>query len=252
LGDARDRDVQVSWLMAAIARLPQAEFSAGVARVLDRCQRKREKLQPKVLAGINALSSTRALHQMLIATKKMLPDGKKGDLLTPSPELLDRAERQVLARLEQFLALKGCLADPNDHQRHHTMRIAGKQLRYTVEIYRPLYAGRIDAVLNAMKQLQTLFGDLHDCDVWIEQLAQHRDKQSKRIARLFGHAGPFARLEAGIRYLEEDRSRCRREIFQTLVEYWGSQAGLWDELTRIVHSREQIPPVENRLTVHCD
>jgi len=238
LGDARDMDVQVGFVSDVLCRLQDPACMPGTARVLVRCVRRREKLQPKVLAAMSRLLSSRALHQMLATTKKMLPEGKGAENLPPSPALFQHAQQHILARLEELHAFRACLADPEDYEQHHAMRIAAKRLRYTMEIYRPVYAGRSDGAIDAVKQLQTLLGEIHDCDVWVEQLDAMLQKQAKRLRSLYGHAGPLARLKAGIEYLQQERRRHRRKLFQTLVHYWErlDRKGAWDRLTRIVRS----------------
>jgi len=87
--------------------------------------------------------------------------------------------------------------------------------------------------------VQTLLGDIHDCDVWVEQLGRSLQKQSKRMQRFYGHAGPLAGLKTGVDYLQQDRQQRRRELFGQLVEYWQrlSRDGYWEELARLVRRR---------------
>ena len=84
-----------------------------------------------------------------------------------TPEALARTSRHVLRRLDNLLQRQGALASPDDRERHHAMRIAAKRLRYTMEICRPMYPGRLDEPVEAVKRVQTLLGEIHDCDVWL-------------------------------------------------------------------------------------
>lgn len=160
-----------------------------------------------------------------------------------SPESFAQAQQEILGRLNQLLALQDCLNRPDDQQSHHAMRIAAKRLRYTLEIVRPIYSGALDATLEAIKQVQTLLGEVHDCDVWQEQLNRFGNEERNRIKSYYGHAGPFARLNAGIEYLRQDRVRRRRECFQDLVRLWGELdiQEFWKNLVGIFRSDVQQP-----------
>ncbi len=243
LGAARDKDVQIQWVSDVLARLEDRSCVLGVARVLVRCQRKRERLQPKVLRLLRQLLAGRALHEMLTATKKLTATAEDKQVSDKSPVVFERAERHITARVGELRAFEPCLASPGDHQQHHAMRIAAKRLRYTMELFKPVYEGGLDRVIEAIKQVQSLLGDAHDCDVWVVQLDNMLQKQSKRFVRNFRHAGPLAQLQPGVDFLKQDRRRRRDERFSTLVQFWQEQteASLWDELAEVVGLRGALP-----------
>lgn len=253
LGDARDRDVQIDFVGDLLARLQDRACMPGAARVLVSCQRKREKLQPEVLRLLERLLAGRALHQMLSATKKLTAVAQNELLTEKSPLVFQRAEQHITERLGELRAFEPCLARPDAFEQHHAMRIAAKRLRYTMEVFRPIYDGALDRPVEAVKQVQSFLGDVHDCDVWVEQLDRMLVKQSRRLQRLFRHTAPLARLQAGIEHLKQDRRRRRRDLFDTLVQFWQeqSEAGLWTELLQVVQARGQ-PAAEpnHRLTIH--
>jgi CHAD domain-containing protein len=239
LGDARDQDVQIAFLCDLLSHLQELQYVAGVARVLVRWERQREKVQPQVIRSIRRLLGTPILHEMLAATKKWRDDGQGDEPWRPSPMLFAHGEKHILSRLEELRAFEPCLSDPQDKAQHHAMRIAAKRLRYTVEICRPMYAGRVDGVLEAIKQVQSLLGEIHDCDMWMVQLDAFTAKEAKRLQKLYGHPGPLARVKAGIHYLRQERQKRREALFSTLTQYWRDLTGegLWEDLVQAVRSR---------------
>jgi CHAD domain-containing protein len=248
LGAARDKDVQIQWVSDVLARLEDRACVLGVARVLVRCQRKRERRQPEVLRRLRQLLAGRALHEMLAATKKLTSAADGKEAAEKSPVVFERAEWHISQRVKDLRAFEPCLADPDDHQQHHAMRIAAKRLRYTMEFFKPVYDGGLDRVIEAIKQVQSLLGDVHDCDVWVDQLDKMLQKQGRRFARFYRHAGPLAQIQPGIDYLKQDRRRRREHLFSTLVDFWREQteAGLWDELAEVVRLRAPLPDVSER------
>jgi CHAD domain-containing protein len=243
LGAARDKDVQIEWVSDVLARLEDRSCVLGVARVLVRCQRKREGVHPEVLRLLRQLLAGRALHEMLTATKKLTAsaDGKQSP--ENSPVVLQRAEWHIAERVKDLRAFEPCLARPDDQKQHHAMRIAAKRLRYTMELFKPVYEGGLDRAIEAIKQVQSLLGDVHDCDVWVAQLDKMLQKQSKRFVRYFRHAGPLAQIQAGIDFLKRDRRRRRDELFSILVQFWQerTEAGIWDEVAEVIGARGPLP-----------
>jgi hypothetical protein len=150
-----------------------------------------------------------------------------------------RAEFHITGRLEEMLACEDSLKRPDDAPAHHVMRIAAKRLRYTLEITRPIYSGQLDPALAITKRVQTLLGDVHDCDVWQDQLDEFAAEEHDRLCSLYGHGGLFARLNTGLQYLREDRRRRREQAFAELLELWqhSKEEGLWEDLAQAVHTR---------------
>jgi CHAD domain-containing protein len=241
LGNARDRDVQIEFLCGILSLLNAKECFPGIARLLVQLERERERLQRKVVKAVDRLEAKGVLQEMRQATKRILrrAEARPEDVQTAAT--LARPKRHVQRQLEELLRHQESLADPTDRQGHHAMRIAAKRLRYALEIARPLYAGRLDESVEAIKRVQSLLGTVHDCDVWAAHLDVFAATECDRIIGLFGHAGRFARLQGGIDYLRADRRRHRHEIFEQLVAYWAAlnQSHLWDRLLEAVQAPQE-------------
>ncbi len=243
LGDARDRDVQIELLCGTLSALQANECFPGVARVLVSLEHDRERLQRRVVKAVGRLKAKGVLREMRRAGKRILRQLQAPPEDARTPEALARTSRHILRRLDKLLQRQGALANPDDRARHHAMRIAAKRLRYTLEICRPMYPGQLDEPVEAIKRVQTLLGEIHDCDVWLEHLDRFASAERKRITKMFGHAGRFQHLLPGIEHLRQDRSGRRRQAFGELVEYWAElgRRGLWDGLTGVVRPPYQLP-----------
>jgi CHAD domain-containing protein len=243
LGDARDRDVQIECLCGALSTLSAKECFPGIACILVELERDRERLQRKVVRAVDRLEATGVLKKMRRTTKRILRQAASAAEDVQSHATYAQTEWHILRQLNEMLQHQDSLANPEDRQRHHAMRIAAKRLRYTLEIARPLHPGRLDDAVEATKRVQSLLGDVHDCDVWMDQLDAFAASQRRRIVKLFGHAGRLVRLQAGIDYLRRDRGRHRQEVFRQLVEYWAElgQQRLWEGLRAVLVVRGEAP-----------
>jgi CHAD domain-containing protein len=60
----------------------------------------------------------------------------------------------------------------------HRFRIAGKKLRYTVELFAPVYASSLEDMQEELKSVQTLLGDIQDCAVVRKMISRHQGEDS--------------------------------------------------------------------------
>ena len=244
LGPARDKDVQIEFVREFLDGLTDRAARPGVRRLLLRLRQQRAAIQPKVVRAADRLAASGLVKDMRGAAKARLADLKARDVQLQSPFVFLQAERRIVRRLEEVLAYQDCLSNAADIERHHEMRIVTKRLRYTLEICRPVYDGDLDDAIEAAKALQTLLGDIHDCDVWTDYLPQFEQEERARTVAYYGHAGPFKRLRVGIEHLRQDRGRHRDETFVEAGELWRrlAEKGTWDGIVSTVLSRVQQPP----------
>src|SRR5208337_1689733 len=115
---------------------------------------------------------------------------------------------------------------------HHATRIAAKKLRYTLETYAPLYRRELKKPFARIKRLQDLLGDIHDCDVWIEQMTLAIIKQRARRHPRGAPADAAVSAVAPLRRLLVNRERRRARLYRQFVRYWDSlvRAGFRDAL----------------------
>jgi len=236
LGDARDKDVQADFLWRFLADLNDRTLLPGIARIVVGLEHQRERLQPTVIAAAERAENS-GIVQGLLATSKAILDelGKKSVRLT-GRELFSRLERQITRNLDDLLDYQDSLEDPHNEEGHHEMRIAAKHFRYTLEICKPAYSGRLDNYLATVKRIQSLLGDIHDCDVWVEHLAATLGEEGKQLAEYYGHNGHLNRLAAGTEHLRDERRATRGHLFEELVGYWHElkQEAYWEGLRELV------------------
>ena len=239
LGSARDRDVQIELLCGTLSALNARECFPGISRILVQFERDRERLQRKVVKAVDRLEARGILRQMQRTTKRILQAAASADEDVQTPAVYAQTGRHILRQVDELLQHQDSLANPNERERHHAMRIATKRLRYTLEIARPVYPGRLDEAVEAIKRVQSLLGEVHDCDVWAEHLDAFAAEERERITALFGHAGRFTRLQPGIDFLRADRRGHREEVFKQLVDYWAElgRRRFWDGLVSVVLAR---------------
>jgi CHAD domain-containing protein len=219
-GNARDMDVQIELVCRALHTADQPTYYPGVARLLVHLERQRERLQAGVVEASKRLRRSGVLEEMQATAKRLLAGLSAEELAAQKSAARGVMAKHVERRLSCLLSCEDSLLDSEAKQQHHAMRIAVKRLRYKLEIANPVYEKQLAPFIESVKRVQTFLGEVHDCDVWLAQLDIFAAAERKGILAHFGNDAPFARLEAGIEYLRQDRRMHRHAAFRQLVEYW--------------------------------
>ena len=152
-----------------------------------------------------------------------------------------RKTRKVIrARLKALQAYAPYVQQPERSAELHAMRIAAKRLRYTMQAYASFYPDALKEPVRTARAIQTLLGDIHDCDVWARDLPQFLEEERHRTLGYFGHAEPFAPLVPGILALQHNRQQYRMPCYQKFVTFWHEvqEQGVWERLRQTLEGTE--------------
>lgn len=221
-GPARDADVQLEFLNKTISSLgaEQKALLPGIKRLLLRTSQHREKHQTKVIKTVDRLEAKAVLadihseiERILFCMRDSRPDLK-------SEYVFKQTSEHIRNKLVEMIAFQSCIDNPDDKNAHHQMRIAAKRLRYTMEICQEPYEKKLDEAITVVKKLQTLLGDIHDCDVWIDNIDHFMQDELNRTKEYFGNERPYYFLNSGLEYLKQERQQVRKHLFEIFVRYW--------------------------------
>ena len=225
LGDARDTDVQIELLdgtLQELAKTPPPErrlHMPGIARLRLRRQQRRERLQRAVERALADWHESEVALAMAETLASWREDG------TEVPAYLHgQGKAMLLTLLDDLLVLEPCVQNPEDIEALHAMRIAGKRLRYALEVFEPAYGEALKPTLQALRAVQEALGDIHDCDVWAQFLPRFAVKERERTRAFCGHTRPFTPIAAGLTWLQEERARHRTRRYHAFVALWQNAA----------------------------
>lgn len=151
-------------------------------------------------------------------------------------ETYQKALVHITSRLEEIFAHEPSVYIPENIEEHHAMRIAVKRLRYTMEVFSPLYEGELKNQLAVCKKLQDSLGDLHDCDVWMDYLPQFMEEERAYSLDYFGQDGSFGILEPGLLHLQLHLRERRSAIYEEFAACWKNldEQNTWNNLKQFV------------------
>ncbi|MDF1519371.1 MAG: CHAD domain-containing protein [Brevefilum sp.] len=232
LGQARDLDVQIQLVKGLLMGDVAREYKYGYQRLLLRLKHNRKKAQENVKSAIEILQAKGTLNR--IHTVLKMPVEDQG-LIYP-PDLYLAASESIQKGLEDFLSYQETIYAPNNVKPLHAMRIIGKHLRYTMEIFAPLYQQSLLPFIKIMKEIQDQLGEIHDCDVWVAWLPEFIALEQNRRQGYFGHARRVRKLLPGIHHLIEDRKLARQQGYHAFIENWQKQKDeqTWEKLAELI------------------
>lgn len=241
LGAARDKDVQIEFVEEFLAGLDKnhTKCRPGVERLLLRLWQGRAAMQPEAIEVLDGLERKNTLAQMYGQLGEILFTLRSQDVSVRSPHVYETAAAHIRARRDDFVARERVLDDPEDAPGHHQLRIAAKKLRYTLEICEPVYGEPMPDIIKAVKKVQSLLGDIHDCDVWGQDIDRFMEQERLATIGYYGHVRPFNRLKAGLLFIRENRFAHRRQVFAELLDYWKDLdvQSVWETLENMLESR---------------
>jgi CHAD domain-containing protein len=122
----------------------------------------------------------------------------------------------ISARLKDFVSASSCLYTPYQIKKLHQLRILAKRLRYSMELFALCWGKEMEAMAKEVAQLQTSLGELHDCDVWIQDLGA----RLKRTVRKTATDEVELQIRAGDTWLLKHFAAARTEHYRDAVSRW--------------------------------
>ncbi len=235
LGTARDLDIQIERLSGLYNDSMDPGIKPGYQRLLLRLKQRRVKAQEKVNKTLNKMREEKTLEKIRLGIKKLSVDTDNVYLYTPA--LYQRAFNAINSTIDDFLSYEEFIHSQENVEELHAMRIAGKKLRYSIELFAPIYKQTMIPYVQIMKDIQDQLGNIHDDDVWINWLPTFIEKEKKRIADFYGTSSPLDKLLPGIVNLIENRKNAREMEYQALLTTWKTHQdeNTWPVLDNIIN-----------------
>ncbi len=242
LGSARDADVQILFLTDYLQRLQGAKLRKGVQAFLLACQLRRQQAQPRVISTIDRFGRSGVPKAIADTTARAI-ELHEGNTDLGSDAVYALGRRAVAGELLDLLELAPCLDNRQEIADHHRMRIAAKHLRYTMEAIAPAYPDLLRTPIKSARRLQTLLGNVHDCDVWIEVLEGFIGGDTKHAGPSVILAGAMRSLKPGLAHLKTSHARRRARLFRKAGTTWKGlrSSNVWRDLIVTLDTQARVP-----------
>ena len=166
LGEVRDADVSIEALRKLRDKADDEKVTTGIDIFIERFRAQRAEaieqlkpyLSPEYIGDLSA--------QFEKALKSSI---NQRELFTVS-NLADAQGQIISNRVDDFRKLADAFYDPFSVKSLHRLRIAGKHLRYAIELFLPDLQTEAKDLAESVAKMQTHLGEVHDHDVWITEM----------------------------------------------------------------------------------
>jgi CHAD domain-containing protein len=211
-GGVRDCDIALAILLKI--KLPEADELRRVIRV------RRKTAEKGLLARLKRLSLRRRISNWFADLK--LHETQAGSATGTPP-----VAASVLPRLAQrFLEAGEAAASHNSSEKLHDFRIRAKKLRYTLELFVPVYGPPVEEWIGKIKSVQSILGAMNDY---------------RSVLALAAEFGCGKKLKTSLKRKERRKIREFREVWAG--QFPGSIAVEWK---RIVRAGRQAPRIARK------
>ena len=215
----RDLDVQIIFLENMISKIENQHFIQGVSRVLLRKKQKRDSyntLANRTVEEFMIAKTNSEIHEFVQANHF------QDETFYPTQKLSEIAITHIEEGMKNCFSYAPFITNPDNIKQLHNLRIAFKNLRYSVELFQDIYPS-LTQFLDIMKQFQDELGKIHDCDVWLVDLARFGVKELKKIEAFYGQTGPYNFIKPGLDYLIAEIQLTRNDTYNIFIQHWNEQ-----------------------------
>jgi CHAD domain-containing protein len=247
LSEVRDLDVQIA-CVEYVLEPASLEDRPGLKRLRLRLQQRRHALHEPVGQAIERFTASQLAEEMEQTLMHLVHVSQASGADIPGPYVYRKLRKAIHARLKAFQKYAPYVQCPECSEELHAMRIAAKHLRYILQACTPFYLDAVQESVRTARTFQTLLGDIHDCDVWAQDLPQFLEQESQRTLVYFGHLEPFAPLVPGIVALQHNRQLYRMQRYQEFVTFWYQEQEqcIWERLCQTLDAA--VENAENAVT----
>ncbi len=200
LGQARDIDTKINF-MVELAAMPQhLKHREGLFEIIDELREDRAEVQPRIVKDISRLHQ----RQVFRSIRKLKPS------LDETGVTVDEwAKNCIFSRLEKMFSLEPYVRRPGCASELHEMRIATKNLRYTLENVQSLYGDKMKPFIFASMKVQRALGEMHNFDVWLGLIAILKDS-----------SGRDEYFRRAVKFLDAECKQRRAAAYDSFLMVW--------------------------------
>jgi len=165
LGAVRDQDVAIGALKKWAEETEGDDIKAGIDHLSEEKADKRNTARSDLTGIITAEKVDDLGKDLKSAIKEASADAEK-------ISFSDAAGQMVAANLDEMLDLAPRLYKPFKRNGLHKLRIAAKRIRYSLELAALCSGPDAKKLAKEVSRMQDFLGELHDCDIWIDELSK--------------------------------------------------------------------------------
>ena len=219
LGAVRDEDVALLALKELKTKATGAA-AEGIELIAQESERRQSEARTALQDTLRPLAITELRKEFLTRLESVTLGRRWQPSRTDATEQVFSfaalGVEVIKTRLEEFIEASADIYSPFEIKDLHELRILAKRLRYSIMVFAVCWGAEMEGIAKEIGSLQTSLGEMHDCDVWIENVsARLRKARSQR-----SHAEENAPLIDGAAWLLRHFVKVRMEHYRDALDRW--------------------------------
>ncbi len=215
LGAVRDDDVAILALerLQAAAEIdqPSEQIKEGIEKLLEERRRLRQGAQMNLTKTLDGDRLSKLQTDFTGALDKAVGKNKR----TRAVSFNEAGRDAVAESLRELCDLGASVYEPFNIEKLHEMRIAAKRLRYAVELFTACWGASVSPFAAQIAEMQSLLGEVHDCDVWLENLGERMRGKHRQN----GAAATESERQAAV-WLMSEFIKNRTKNYRAALKLW--------------------------------
>lgn len=208
LGAVRDEDVAIAALEKLRTASAPPEIAGGLETLISERQANRTAKQLDLMKVLTVSGLAELRDDFHAALDDAARNAKAARELT----FTEAGKEAVGESFDEFLDASTALYNPFAIEELHELRIKAKRLRYAIELFTACWGAKIESFAAQVAAMQSHLGELHDCDVWIENLSELLSKRKNDFIN-------SDERQAGVWLLSEFSKR-RTKQYRAALKLW--------------------------------
>lgn len=218
LGAVRDEDVAIAAL-EKLALKAHGKAAKGIELFTEERRQQREEARAALEKAISS-SAIKSLRdeferklKSVATTRRKSSASQSGSAVTTFVSI---SALVINARLKELQKAGPDIYSPFQVKELHKLRILAKRLRYSIELFSACGPDEMISMAKEIAQMQTSLGELHDCDVWIEDLGARLKRLQERNENDRGTTV----TRTGYTWLLKHFAKVRNSHYQDALNRW--------------------------------
>jgi CHAD domain-containing protein len=218
LGTVRDQDVLIAALDKLMSSCP-ADVVAGIENLID--ERKKRRIQAREI--LQKTIQKEHLEDIEADFENAIEKAVRGRHSKHRPlrngqgyDFKELGAKIVSDRINELNRRSPSIYEPFRRKRLHRLRIAGKHLRYTLQLFAECLSVNFNGIVEPVTNLQRALGDLHDADVFVDELSSDLVDSALRSPANTG-SSPVHKAQV---WLLSEYTRLRSGYYREALEEW--------------------------------
>jgi CHAD domain-containing protein len=225
LSNARDAEVRLGILQEFLDRHNGLRKKTELTQLAVDLTKHYVKLNRKACKVIEVFEEAGVLLQISLFLRKKVCSSEGGSKKPRAFQISRWIAKIVAQRMADVRQYSRFAGRPQCQKELHQLRLCIKNLRYTLELFAPVYGSAMDKSIETAVALQQALGNMHDSAVWLDNLAAKISQQA---------------TAKGLRSFRREQKAAQHRYYKDFLKIWTKARNqkTWEKMQQTIDTKQ--------------